>query len=146
MTNLDRLNELTDALPDLEALETYVGGPAVLFDDEADKTHVGVGAYRDRDIAMMRTFAVRGAVLSPHVHEDQHEWLGIIKGKLALKFTDTQETVVLTTHDVYHIVPGRPHTTEALEDTYAWSITIPPAAGYPSVQSCPVAAKLTIPC
>ena len=141
MTTLERLNELTDKLPDLEALETYVGGPAVLFADDNDISHIGIGTYRDRDIAMMRTYAAAGAVLHKHRHENEHEWLGIISGKLQLIFDDTNETVTLNALDVFHILPGRPHTTKVLEDTYAWSITIPPASGYPTVQSCPLAAR-----
>lgn len=144
MTNLERFNQLTDELPDLEALETYAGGPAVLFADNNEKTHIGVGAYRDRDIAMMRTYASAGAELTTHRHDQEHEWFGVITGKVELTFSDNNEVITLNALDVYHIVPGRPHTTRVLEDTYAWTISIPPASGYPTVQSCPMAAKLQI--
>jgi len=115
----------------------------VLFAD-SPQVHIGVGAYRDRDIAMMRMYAAAGAVLQEHKHQDEHEWIGVISGKIELHFTDNDETVILITHDVYHVLPGRPHFTTALEDTYAWTITIPPASGYPTVQSCPMAASAEI--
>ena len=142
--SLKRLRELTESLPDLEALETNIGGPAVLFDDAQGITSMGLGAYRDSDIAMMRTYAAAGALLPTHVHGNEHEWFGVIRGKVEIIFEATNETAILESLDSIHIDAGRPHSIKALEDTYAWSITIPPAPGYPTVQSCPMAANFAI--
>lgn len=145
MTPTERLSELTEQLPELEALETYIGGPAVLFQDDKGVTNVGIGTYRDKDIAMMRTYAKAGSELDVHQHADEHEWFGVITGKVELRFKDNGEVKVLDALDTYHVLPGRPHSVYALEDTYAWSITIPPASGYPQVTSCPMAAKFNMP-
>jgi quercetin dioxygenase-like cupin family protein len=142
--SLDKLAKLTDELPDLLSMETPIGGPAVLFADDAGKQHIGFGVYKDADIAIMRTYAQPGSILHSHAHKDEHEWLGIIKGHIRLTFQDNNEVRELRDCEITTIEPGRPHCVVAVEETWAWSATIPPAIGYPSVQSCPFATRIQV--
>lgn len=136
------LLELTESLPELSELETGIGGPAVMFDEVEGRPSFGFGVYRDLDMGVMRTYTGKGGKLRAHIHSDEHEWLGVIRGELRIRFLDNDEELVVTPYDVAHIEPGRPHDVTALEDTWGWSVAIPPADGYPDITACPCAAKI----
>ena len=140
--SMERLEELTNNLPELSELETGIGGPAVLFDEPNGLPSFGLGVYRDHDIGVMRNYAVKGGHLSLHHHIGDHEWLGVIKGELLVRFFDNGEESIVVPNTVLHIMPGRPHSVTALAETWSWTVTVPPASGYPTVTSCPMAHKV----
>ena len=145
-SNLKRLAELTKDLPELDALEIPIGGPVVAFKRERENVTVGFGfgVYRDATVAMMRAFIPKGAVIEAHAHKTEHEWIGVISGKLQIDRLDRETPEMVGECQVCHIPPGVPHITTALEDTWRWSVTVPPAAGYPDVTGCPMAAKVPL--
>ena len=140
--NLALLKALTDRLPELDEFETPIGGPAVsLRGRDGGMPSFGFGVHRDKDIGIMRMFTPKGGVVDSHRHSGQHEWVGVISGKMELMLLDTGESVTVNAFDAVHIGPNRPHAILALEDTWTWSISMPPAAGYPDVTGCPFAKK-----
>lgn len=127
----------------MDELETSVGGPVVGFHAK-NALHIdgfGFGVYRDRDIGIMRAYMPAGSQISMHVHYGAHEWVGVIRGRMRIDLNDTHTFLEAGPCEVMHILPGCPHTATAIEDTWCWGVTVPPAVGYPDVTECPFAAK-----
>lgn len=135
-TNLDVLHDITDQLPELNELETPIMDSVVAFrSDHSTLKAFGFGVHRDSDIGIMRVYVPKGVTIDIHQHAGEHEWIGIINGKLRFTFVDNAEQRELVPLEMVHIHPGRAHTLTGLEDTWCWVITIPPAAGFPPVSS-----------
>lgn len=147
-TNMEVLERLTEQLPELDELELSIGGPVVQFCPSMDggPPSFGFGVHRDEDIGMMRLFMPKGSTIDGHVHGVQHEWFGVIKGHVQVTFTETNDVHEVYNCSILHIPPGTLHIQCAIEDSWCWGVTVPPAAGYPSVTQCPFAAKATAPC
>ena len=142
--HLKIIADITPNLPELADFETSIGGPAVSLKSATGIPSFGFGVHRDKDIGIMRMFTPKDGVVDTHRHLTQHEWLGVIKGRVELIFVDNGDKVVLADNDATHIAPSRPHTVIALEDTWTWSVSMPPALGYPDVTGCPFAVRESI--
>ena len=144
-TRMQQLTELTEALPELPELldiEFPQGGPVVTFDSEPGTTARGfaVGVHRDADVGMMRGFMAKENSVVNHRHGDNYEWIGVAKGALELIMDSPSEIVTLLEHEAYRVEPGRPHRLKAVTDVIWWSVSMPPALGYPTIELCPFAA------
>lgn len=140
-THLQALAMLTDRLPELNEFMTAAGGPVVQIRAAEGPRSLGYGVHRDNDVGIMRTFTPGGGTIDTHHHPGVHEWVGVIKGVAEIVFTDTGESKELRENEAIHIRPGRPHAMVAKSDTWTWSVSMPPAQGYPTVTNCPFADK-----
>jgi quercetin dioxygenase-like cupin family protein len=140
-THLQALAMLTDKLPELDSFMTAVGGPVVQIASASGPRSLGFGVHRDAAVGIMRTFTPEGGSIDTHHHPDVHEWVGVIKGVAEIIFTDTGESKEVRDNEAVHIRPGRPHAMVAKRDTWTWSVSMPPAQGYPTVSGCPFAIK-----
>ncbi len=146
-TSIEVLEQLTDQLPELDELEVAIGGPVVQFHPSmgGGPPSFGFGVHRDEDIGMMRLFMPKGSTIDGHAHAGQHEWLGVIRGHVQVTFTDTEDVHDVRECNILYIKPGTPHTQHAVEDSWCWGVTVPPAAGYPSITQCPFAERASVP-
>ena len=132
-SNIKRLEKLTVSLPELDDMEE-VFGPIVAISSKSKpggRPSFGFGAYRDRDVGMMRLFISAGDQIDAHVHRNEHQWIIVISGKVRVRFIDSGREVSLDKYESVHINPNEPHVIMADDNTWCCTITMPPAAGYP---------------
>ena len=140
---MQELTAMTEMLPELDAIEFPIGGSVVTFAAKPGTSErgFGVGVYRDQDLGMMRGFMAHDNTVVRHQHGDNFEWVGVATGSLEITLESPREVRILTDHEACKIEPGRTHQLRAITDVTWWSVSMPPAAGYPSVEICPFAAK-----
>ena len=140
---MQELMAMTEMLPELDAIEFPMGGSVVTFESKpgTNQRGFGVGVYRDPDLGMMRGCMAQDNTVVRHQHGDNFEWIGVAKGSLEITFENPPEIKVLAEHEACKVDPGRTHQLRAITDVTWWSVSMPPAAGYPSVEICPFAAK-----
>ena len=134
------LRAMLETIPELDQIELPIGGPAVTFDAKQDTCGrgFGVGIFRDSDMGIMRGFMAQGNTIVSHRHQDSYEWVGVARGTMELSLECPDELVILSSRDAVLIAAGRPHSSRAITDLAWWSVTMPPARGYPTVEICPL--------
>lgn len=71
-----------------------------------------------------------GSSFPAHVH-DEREWLIFFRGKVEIKLSDREETLVMSKGDSITIDPKVVHSLHFLEDTDCVAITIPKSSDFP---------------
>lgn len=138
----EKLKELTAKLPSLEDL-IVERSERLEYSSKSGAPYHAFGIYRDSSIAVVRCFAQSGSEMTMHEHTNEVEWIGVISGRAQVVLDDTNDRVILAPTEATRIDPGRPHHAIALEDTWFWCITMPPAAGFPSVSGSRAPQRLT---
>jgi len=84
---------------------------------------------------------VRDSTLDWHQHSINYEWFGVVSGTVEVIFEDTDVPHRLEAHEAVRVGPGRVHYLRAVTNVVWWSVSMPPAAGYPTSEICPFAVK-----
>lgn len=127
MKNIDKLRELTEALPFYTRKEIGDQYSRYEFEEGA-----GFSWYLYRsgnDLGVHRWFFPKGCKLAEHVHNCK-ELIVIFEG--AVMFTNADKTeVLLKKGDHISTNAGEKHSVVILEDTKVITITIPPESSFP---------------
>jgi quercetin dioxygenase-like cupin family protein len=125
MENLQKLQELTETLPLIPTLselmaesfsesnyleiETKYGGPIMV-----------IGCYKNDDIAIVRSFAIKGTAMEMHQHAEKEIFV-VYSGCMEVYYQDGHCARLLP-GDLHYIPPETPHYVMWPENT--WEITI----------------------
>jgi quercetin dioxygenase-like cupin family protein len=96
---------------------------------------MSVSLLRGSNLTAMEIHQFAGSETSKHIHTGRHEWIGVIYGCIKVVFDDDGAEVTLKDYDTCHVSPDRPHYVVAIEDSLAWTVTVPPDEHIPTEKS-----------
>jgi len=126
--NLERLEELTEHLPDLSALVGKRGQSVVNYRIEAGHC-VGIGLLNQPSVAVTNSLLTPSGATFPRHRQPVTEWLIVYEGRLRAT-RNGEEPIELGPGDGICFPPNVPHTVTALETTWLIGISVPASPGY----------------
>jgi quercetin dioxygenase-like cupin family protein len=127
-SQLEKLRELTMALPDLRELTKFNTDGTVNY-DVTEGTGMGVCLFNTPDIAVQRVSYSKGMTFPGHNHNEIE--IAIVYVGLFRSFTAKHGVIDQKPGDIVRFEPGENHSHEALEDVELIAITIPASKDYP---------------
>jgi len=127
--NIIELRRVTQNLPQAPLIEF------ASFMGSVTQTQVEQGAnpviplHKSTSIAILLAIGAPDTVVTRHSH-DQHEWIGVIKGKMIVDFNGGTNTY--GQNEVCYIPPKLAHTVTYPEYTEVWVVTQPADPSFPS--------------
>lgn len=128
MNALEKLRELTDKLPPLEAVVKDLRGNFVEYDVPGGFC-VGSNLHYENDVAVQINYTSGGVTFPEHTHSGV-EFIIIFRGEADFYAEGSVKRVGVG--ECVTIPPGTPHKWEFLTDTKLIAITVPASRGYPN--------------
>ena len=134
----ENLKKLEELIPRLDEMILAGGNPKGFVEYETnDGTCLGFPLYKNKKVAVQRTFLTNGTEFPKHVHDEETEIIIIFQGKgNAIIYNDDssiKEEQIIGEGDCFRIEKGTYHSWYMLEDTWLIGITIPASEAYPGV-------------
>ena len=134
----ENLKKLEELIPRLDEMILAGGNPKGFVEYETDiGTCLGFTLYKNKQIAVQRTFLTKGTEFPKHVHDKETEIIIIFQGKgKRIIYNDDgsiKDEKIIDEGDCDRIEKGTLHSWYMLEDTWMIGITIPASEAYPGV-------------
>ena len=129
MNTLDRLKELTQALPPFPETITANAADSFTQHEMSKGTCLSWSLLNRPEISVAKWFNSKGTEFPEHAHA-QKEWLIVYIGEIVIH-VEGQGDVVLRAGDYLHLEPGVVHSATVNSDCWYLAITIPQNEDWP---------------
>lgn len=127
--NIVELRRVIRSLPEVPPLifSPYMG--TIVQSKVVKGANPIIPLHKSESVAILMAISAPDTVIERHAH-DQHEWIGITKGKMIIEFNG--ETNEYGPNTVCYIPPKLAHTVTYPEYTEIWAVTQPADPNWPS--------------